>query len=242
MPKPTLNKLRKHPHAVVLLAFKKGDPDVVADHDFEWFDTPDGVETFVKDVIQWSQEDAKLFGDLYHVIVTIPDTSIDPLTAGNVSAIAPADPAWEQSIGDLIRKDTSVLIPQVVKADVPEGEDPPQKPVKPRKVAKPKKGRAPTKAAAAAKVKVMIPVMEAIDKELAKPAKKAPAKKAAPAKVAADKAAAAVKAPAKRVRRTAKDKEALKAMIAERAAAKAKPAEDKEAVNAFLAVGDKKAN
>ena len=107
MPRPTKTALKKHPQAVIMLGFHEKHPDVVGDYDYEWFDSVEGVETFLTDpddnILKWAEEDVAAHGNLFHVIVAVSDTSTEPVTLKTVYAFAkddlkPKAEEWQQKI------------------------------------------------------------------------------------------------------------------------------------------------
>lgn len=117
MPKPTTNALSKHPKAVVMAEIQVNDLHAgIANRDFEWFDTDEGVTIFRTDAYQWAQEDVKAEdgGDLVHVIATFSDTK-DLTTVSDVVVVAPKGVTAKdvKAIADYVRSTPSVLIQPV---------------------------------------------------------------------------------------------------------------------------------
>lgn len=107
MPRPTKTALKKHPQAVIMLGFHEKHPDVVGDYDYEWFDSVEGVETFLTDpednILKWAEDDVAAHGNLFHVIVAVSDTSTEPMTLKTVYAFAkddlkPKATEWQQKV------------------------------------------------------------------------------------------------------------------------------------------------
>lgn len=99
MPKPTKAALGKHPKAVVLLARSVADPTKI-DYDFEWFETDEGVNTFLTDAIPYADEDVRDHGDLHHLLVEVTDTKMPPTIGRTHGASVDADflKAWTAEI------------------------------------------------------------------------------------------------------------------------------------------------
>lgn len=217
MPKPTLTALRKHPMAVVLLAFKTEEPDVVADYDYEWFDTTEGIDIFTDAANKWAADDVRDYGDLLHVTVRVADTKADPMVLGDINTFGGEDD-WRNKVVETITGNPSFIIAPSVARKAPAAQ-------------KVTKARKPNKRVAKA-VKGEVPKGD-------EPKPKAAAVKGR--KVAAKKAAAKPE-PAKSGPKPKVDRAELKRRMEERAAArKSKPTADKnaEAVQAFVAVGRK---
>ena len=216
LPKPTLTALRKHPKAVVLLAFLKDDAETVADYDFEWFDSDEGVSIYADAANKWAAEDVRDWWDtkdgLRHVTVRVEDTKADPMVLGDINTFG-GDDEWRDRIVKTILDDPTFILARAVKAAVV-------------KAAPVVKGRKPTKAAQAAKE--------------AKPVAKA----AAVRKAAKPKAEAKAPAPVRKVaprKAAAEDRDRRRKLIADRAAAKQEPVvKEKNAAQAFMAVGGRK--
>ena len=107
MPRPTKTGLAKHPRAVVILSAPMSDREAVV-HDFEWFDTDEGVATFMQDALTWATEDLRDNGDMQHLIAEVKETKFPP-TVGDVHVVSGnADEAakWKAKI----EADTTLLV------------------------------------------------------------------------------------------------------------------------------------
>jgi hypothetical protein len=223
MPNPTAAAVRKHPMAVIMLITEKAKPNVIANHDFEWFETDEGLQDFIPRLDQWARDDFNEVGDLYHSYVTIKDTSVTPLVVTDDMIVTIGETDWSKQMIERIKQNPEGVL--FVKPVTSKKATPARKPVvKAQKVAK---GRKPNAAAAVAKGDA--PKPKAAQAKV-NAAKKAPAKAQPPRPGEVKPKQATKKA----------NKEVLRQRIIDRAAAKkeaAKPSDDKALVNAFIAVG-----
>lgn len=110
MPKPTLNALRTHSKAIVILTYDKDEPDKVADWDFEWFESDEAVEAYMDDFRNWAEADRQENdADLFYVSVTVPDTSSDPLVYGWAAYFGP-DMDWAEKIRQQLDADPEAFL------------------------------------------------------------------------------------------------------------------------------------
>jgi pyruvate/2-oxoglutarate dehydrogenase complex dihydrolipoamide acyltransferase (E2) component len=203
LPKPTASAIKKHPAAVVILTYVDDDPNPAV-HDFEWFDTTEGLTEYFTATSEWAAEDVALMnGVLRHAVVEVTDTGASPLTLGRIATFG-GEQDWQNDvIASIATAPDSILVAANRRS--------PGAAVKKttKKAAQVAKGRKPSPAANAAKGKAA----PAADK-----AKEAPVVR----KVAKPKAPAAKKAakqpPKGDAAKKPVDREALKARLAAKAA------------------------
>ncbi len=213
--------IRKHPLAVVWLAFDKKEPDVVAASDFHWFDGADALDEYFGEAANWAAEDVADNGDVFWSLVKVLNTA-DPMKVGTISTFG-GDDNWRDEVRKSIEDDPDFVFVKQVKA-------------KP-KAAGPVKGR--KKGAAAAKVAKpaakgatpKAPVTKA-KQRLAKKATKV----AARAGAADAKPEAEAKAPAPKARKRP-DRAAVKKAVAAKQPAKAATTSPAQA---FVKLGGKR--
>lgn len=114
MPRPTKAALGKHPKAVVLLARSATDVTKI-DYDFEWFETDEGVTTFMDEAVPWAEEDVNANGDLQHMLVELTDTSVPP-TLGRIEVRSTDEEAGKQWLAEVTADPTLVIAPTAQRA------------------------------------------------------------------------------------------------------------------------------
>ena len=119
MAKPTKTALERKPAAVIMLASKVDEPDVVGNYDFEWFETPEGRAEYWEAVKTWCAEDVRDHGDLVHVLVNVSDTKAMTIVSVEVfGATDKVSPEWIYTrINDIKADPTLVVAPGPVRAN-----------------------------------------------------------------------------------------------------------------------------
>lgn len=83
---PTLAELRKHPHAVVLLAAPL-EAMYQIDYDFEAPEAGLTLDQVYADLHAWAEYDSG-YGDRVHFVAEVLDTSTTPVTLGRYQVVA----------------------------------------------------------------------------------------------------------------------------------------------------------
>lgn len=110
MARPHERALKRKPMAVILLTTRREDvPNVPAGqggHEFEWFQSKDGMHAYFDQNVEFHEQDTKDHDDMAYLAVEITDTKAEPMTVGRISVSPETDEtkAWMKSIKDDITK------------------------------------------------------------------------------------------------------------------------------------------